>query len=485
MKPPFRSIRWRLLLWHSLISLTLVGAVALLANRLATRDRMERINHDLTNHERSFFRSVFMRPDGDKNGRPPSLDEIRARLLAVGDPAVAPPEFRDLFKSDPAGTFIAVWDADGEPLFISPNAPVGLTKPGQVPENGTRFVDRGTFREHHRAHPSGTVTVVGRDISSELAALNRFRILLGLGGASILLAALAGGWWLAGRALKPIDAISHTASRIAAGNLDERIALADRDSELDQLARVLNDTFDRLAAAIELQKRFTTDASHELRTPLTIILTETQRALKSEREPAQYQQFLAHCQTAAQRMRGIVDSLLVLARQDLAELQHQPIPCDLAPLSEQLAARMAPIAAERSSAIHLDLRPAPVSSHPEFLDALVENLLSNALSHPPPGTAVTLRTFARNGEAVLEVHDDGPGINPGHLPKLFDRFYRADSARGQSAGHSGLGLAISRSIATSLGGRIEVESTPAAGTTFRFSLPLRLATAKPVQPNPG
>ncbi len=478
MKRLFRSIRWRLLLWHSLISLGLVVAVALLANRLATDDRMERIERDLARHERSFFRSVFTQADG-KDGGPLSLEEIRARLLAVGEPAVAPPEFRDLFRNEPGGTYIAVWDAGGAPLFISPNAPAGLEMPDDPPRDGTRFVSRGPFHEHQRGHPSGTVTVVGRDVSNELAALYRFRILLALGGASILLAALAGGWWLAGRVLKPIGSISHTASRIAAGNLEDRIALAGGDSELDQLARVLNETFDRLASAIELQKRFTTDASHELRTPLTIILSETQRALKSEREPAQYRQFLTHCQTAANRMRGIVDSLLILARQDLADLRQQSLPCDLAELAAQLAARMAPIAEERSSAIHLVLCPAPVSSHPGLLETLAENLLSNALSHPPPGTPVTLRTLVRDAEAVLEVHDQGPGIEPVHLPKLFDRFYRADPARSQSAGHSGLGLAISRSIATSLGGKLEVESDPSTGTIFRFSLPAAAAEPPP------
>lgn len=470
MRNPFQSIRWRLLLWHSLISLALVVAVGLLANRLSTRDRMDRIDRDLREHERSFFRSVFMSADDGKDEGPPTLEEIKERLRSLGDPANDPPEFRDLFKSDPAGTYIAVWDNDGSPLFISPNAPDGLSRPA-LPKNERAIIDRGDFHEHHRGHPSGTITVVGRDISPELGALNRFRLLLGLGGATILLAGLAGGWWLAGRALRPIDTISHTATRIAAGNLDERIAIAGRDNELDQLAQVLNHTFERLASAIEQQRRFTADASHELRTPLTIILTETQRALKTEREPAQYQQFLHHCQAAAQRMRGIVDSLLVLARHDVSSTELSSTRCDLAQIAGQTAERMEPIATERQSAIRLELGPAPVCGRPDFLEALTQNLLSNALVHPPVGTPVTVRTFCRDEEAIVEVHDDGPGIPAEHLPKLFDRFYRADPARSQAQGHSGLGLAIARSIACSLGGRLEVDSSATAGTTFRLTLP--------------
>jgi len=262
MTHPFQSIRWRLLLWHSLISLALVVAIGLLANRLTSRDRFERIDHELRNHERSFFRSVFMPSPGEKSDGPPTLDEIRERLRSLGEPGQDPPEFRDLFKSDPAGTFIVVWDSDGTPLFISPNAPEGLSKPGNPEEGSTALVTRDDFREHLRVHSSGMVTVVARDISAEQNALNRFRLLLGLGGAAILLSAVAGGWWLAGRALRPIDTISRTATRIADGKLDERIDITGRDSELDQLAQVLNNTFEQLASAIEQQKRFTADASH-------------------------------------------------------------------------------------------------------------------------------------------------------------------------------------------------------------------------------
>lgn len=471
MKHPFRSIRWRLLLWHSLVSFGLVVAVGLLANRLSTRDRMDRIDRDLRNHERSFFRSVFTSADEDKDDGPPTLEEIKERLRSFGSPANDPPEFRDLFKSDPAGTYIAVWDSDGSPLFISPNAPEGLTRP-PFPRNEKRVLDRGTFHEHHRGHPSGTVTVVGRDISSELGALYRFRAFLALGGASILLAAIAGGWWLAGRALKPLGAISHTATRIAAGNLEERIAIPDRDNELDQLAHVLNDTFDRLASAIERQKRFTADASHELRTPLTIILTETQRALKTERDPAQYRQFLGNCQTAAQRMRGIVDSLLVLDRHDFGS-EHRPSkPCDLAAITRCVADRLRPLAEERGSALTLDLSPAPVTGDPDSLETVVQNLISNALSHPPAGSPVTVRCHPSDNDALLEVHDAGPGIPAEHLPHLFDRFYRADRARTQTQGHTGLGLAIARAICLAHDGHLEATSSPGQGTTFKLRLPL-------------
>jgi heavy metal sensor kinase len=316
---------------------------------------------------------------------------------------------------------------------------------------------------------SSQSAIIGRDITPEQAALRNFGLLLALGGAAVWLAGLGGGWWLAGRALKPIDTIGRTASRIAAGNLDERIELARTDNELDQLGGVLNDTFDRLAAAIERQKRFTADASHELRTPVTIILSETQRALKREREPEQYREILANCRTAAERMRALVESLLVLARQDLPGSGSDPVPCDLAEIAGGVADLLQPMADEHSITIHRELTPAPLQGDPHSLAMIVQNLLSNAIVHPPSGSKVVLKTTSTADSVILEVRDSGPGIAAEHLPRLFDRFYRADSARGQATGHTGLGLAIAKTIVENHGGKIEVES--ANGTTFRVILP--------------
>jgi heavy metal sensor kinase len=268
-----------------------------------------------------------------------------------------------------------------------------------------------------------------------------------------------------------VETISQTASRIAAGNLTERIATSNSHTELDQLGHVLNDTFERLAGLIEQQKRFTADASHELRTPLTVIISETQRALKRDRNPEEYRTIITHCQTAAKRMHSLVNSLLLLARQDTeTDIANQPT-TDLAAVASSAADMLAPLAAERSTKIQRHLSHAPVAARPEVLEILLQNLLGNAISHTPEGTLVTVRTSVCDGCVLLEVHDNGPGIPPEHLPHLFDRFYRADAARTQGSGHSGLGLAIVRSIVKNLHGRIEVESSPSIGTTFRISLP--------------
>ena len=474
MKHPFRSIRWRLLLWQSLISLTLVVAVALLADRLVSREKMERVDRETRNFERLFFRKILIKDKAEDENNLPSLNEMRAELRTLAETGEASSEFEGLFQTDPESTYIAFWDTDGSPLFISRNAPPSLEMPKfSSNDSPSRDVDHDALHEHHRKHPIGLTIVIGRDISAELESLRRFRILLGLGGAALLLVALAGSWWFAGRALRPVESISRTASRIAAGNLDERIATDASETELDQLGNVLNNTFERLGSLIEQQKRFTADASHELRTPLTVILSETQRALKRDREPAEYQAIISHCRTAAKRMQALVDSLLLLARQDLQSPAKNPPTIDLAAAANAVADLLEPIAAERSIKMHRDLAQATVCARPEMLEILLQNLLGNAIAHPPKGTPVTIRTATVGDHALIEIHDEGPGIPAEHLPHLFDRFYRADAARTHGSGHSGLGLAIARSISETLDGKIEVESSAESGTTFRVKLPLQ------------
>ncbi len=469
MKPFFRSVRWRLLLWYALILLALITGLCLLAFRLASDDRTSQIDREIRSFQSTFFRSLFAsQPLPDKNELP-SLDEIRQRLRNPGDVSAFPPELHALFEDGGGGTFLACWDSDGSRLFISANAPDDLVPPRQAGDGSTQYVERDHRREHHRVNPSGMSSIIGRDISAEQSELRNFALLLALGGAAVWTAGLGGGWWLAGRALKPIDTIGRTASRIAAGNLDERIELARTDNELDQLGGVLNETFDRLAAAIERQKRFTADASHELRTPVTIILSETQRGLKREREPDQYREILANCRSAAERMRALVESLLVLARQDLPASGTDPVPCDLAEIAGGVADLLQPLADEHSIAIHRELSPAFLHGDPHSLAMVVQNLLSNAIVHPPSGSKVLLKTTVTGASVILEVRDNGPGIPSEHLPRLFDRFYRADTARGQASGHTGLGLAIAKTIVENHGGKIEVES--ATGTTFRVILP--------------
>ncbi len=473
MNPLFHSVRWRLQLWHALILMGVIAALCVLAYRLAAEDRRERIDRELESFERAFMRSFWdVLARKNKPGIPPTTDEIRQRFQSLNDATEFPLEMRDLFDPQAKDSiYISFWDGSGQTLFRSANAPESLGCPKlPPPDPDPKARMRGTSRELVQGGPRGFRSLVGRDISSDRAALHRLGWQIAGSGSLLWLLGLLGGWWLAGRAIQPINAISKTASRIAGGKLSERIDIAGTDNELTRLSQVLNETFDRLAAGIERQREFTADASHELRTPLTVILSETSRGLKRERSAQEYQEIISNCGHAATRMRTLVESLLLLARQDSSpEPRREPV--DLADVAADSIRLLQPLADRHGIIVKPDLQAAPCSGDTNALSIVAGNLISNAISHQPDGGEVAVRVFSKNGQAYLEVADHGPGISAEHLPRLFDRFYRVDPARGPASGHSGLGLAIVRAVVENHQGSVEVASAPGEGATFRVTLP--------------
>jgi heavy metal sensor kinase len=470
----FHSVRWRLQLWHALILMGLIAAVCLLAYRLAAEERRERIDHELETFERSFVRRVWEMPSSRKpDDRPPTTEEVRQLFLSLDDASKFPLELRDLFDSAAVDRpYLVFWDGEDREIFRSANAPRSLTLPDYPPPDVSQLPrTRGHFRELVRAGPRGFRSISGRDINLDRAALQRLAWQIAAGGAALWAIGLLGGWWLAGRVIRPIDAISRTASRIAGGNLAERIDIAGADNELSRLSQLLNDTFDRLSASIERQREFTADASHELRTPLTVILSEITRGLKRERTTEEYREILSNCNHAAGRMRTLVEALLVLARQDGNPQDAVRVKANLAETAADAVEMLKPLASQCGITVESRLDSALCMADPQSLAIAAGNLLANAIRHQPAGGTASVRTFVKDGRAILEVADTGPGIAPEHLPRLFDRFYRVDPARGSEGGHAGLGLAIVKAIADNHHGSISVESTVGEGSVFRLDLP--------------
>lgn len=470
----FHSVRWRLQLWHALILLGLIAAVCMLAYRLAADERRDRIDRELEAFERAFLRRVWELPSATKkDGLPPTTEEIRQRFLSIDDASKFPLELRELF--DPAAVdrpYLVYWDGEGKELFRSANTPESLKLPNYPPPDVSQQPrTRGHFRELVRAGPRGFRSLSGRDVTPDRAALQRLALQIAAGGAALWFIGLLGGWFLAGRVIRPIDAISGTASRIAEGNLSERIDIAGADNELGRLSQVLNDTFDRLAASIERQREFTADASHELRTPLTVILSEISRGLKRERTPEEYRDILSNCNHAAGRMRSLVEALLVLARQDGEPRGVARVKTNLSETAAETMEMLKPLADQHGITLDAKLDPAFCMADPQALSMAAGNLLTNAIRHQTSGGTATIRTFSSGGRVILEVADTGPGIAPEHMPRLFDRFYRIDAARGSDGGHAGLGLAIVKAIAENHHGTIDVESKVGEGSVFRLNLP--------------
>jgi len=369
------------------------------------------------------------------------------------------------------GFYHVVWRPDGSEAFRSTNAAGAIPSPQAAGRAaaGASLRSRGPLREIFEITPGGGCVLLGRSLEPELSALRQSAMILGALGGGIWALGLAGGWWLASRAIRPIETISATAMRIADGDLSRRIDATETESELGRLAAVLNSTFTRLEAAFAQQARFTSDAAHELRTPVTVILTQIQGALRRERTAEDYRMALESCGRAADRMRRLMESLLELARLDSGREPFTRRQIDLAEVAADCVELVRPLAEEKGIRLETALPASICLGDPERLGQVVTNLLTNAIHYNKPDGAVQVWITPKEEWISLSVQDTGVGIGPEDLPRLFERFYRADKAR--TAGRAGLGLAICKAIVDGHGGRIEVESKLGEGTCFSVWLP--------------
>jgi heavy metal sensor kinase len=512
----FHSIRWRLQAWYGLILVAVLAGFGLTAYHVARGNQLRRIDQDLDLRVKALFRPqspggpLDRFPDQPPDGpfEPPSgprRNEPRGDLR--NDRGFGSPDFlftiRDAVQRggtlDPSQTntfYYVLWQEDGSVLASSPGAPVGVPAPKHIgaarspalqsrdsfrkgppadagPEVPSEARTRGQMREMFRFLPRGQCVLVGRSLAPDLAAMRRLALWLGAAGAGVLALGLAGGWWVATRAIRPIEAISATAVKIAGGDLSQRINAADTDSELGRLAGVLNSTFARLEAAFTQQTRFTSDASHELRTPVSVILSQTQTALSRQRPGPEYREALEACQRAARRMKTLTESLLELARLDAGRetMKHQRF--DLLRVAGECVELVRPLAAERGIKIHNDVAAIECHGDAGRIGQVLTNLLTNAIHFNRDQGEVRLAARIEGNEVLLTVGDTGQGIPEEDLPHLFERFYRADKSRSRIKGRNGLGLAICKAIADAHGGSIEVSSQLEVGSAFTLKLPLK------------
>lgn len=317
---------------------------------------------------------------------------------------------------------------------------------------------------------------VGASVEGVEAALKRASAILLILTPSVFLIALVGGWWLVGRALKPVDDMTQTALSIESKRLDVRLVPPRTDNEIGRLASALNEMIARLDRSFRQIERFSADASHELKTPLTTIRGEAEVALMSDQTTEEQRKTFRSIIEETERLTAIVNNLLILSRADADQvrLKHEPVALDEVALT--VYERLEPLAHRKRIALDIEaMEEAPLLGDALWLQQLLTNLLHNAIHYTPEGGSVFLSlTQENNGEenfAVVSVRDTGPGIPAEHLPFLFDRFYRVDSGRSREQGGSGLGLNIARWVAESHGGHISVTSEPGVGTTFTVRLP--------------
>jgi heavy metal sensor kinase len=333
-------------------------------------------------------------------------------------------------------------------------------------------LDTEPFRRGVIADEVHRITVA-RDETGVRQTLWTLAVILATGIPCAIGLAVVGGYFLAGRMLTPVGTMADTARRITAESLDARLPIGNPRDEFGRLAGVFNETLARLDTAFEQLRGFTADASHELRTPLTAIRSVGEVALQRALSQESYREVIGSMLEEVDRLTRLVESLLLLTRAEAGRIPLTRARVDLGALVVGVSDSLRVLAEEKNQELTVEDAGGVVA----VCDATVirqgiTNLLHNAIKYTPPKGQIHVTAKSRaTGEAVIEVTDTGPGIPPADRHRVFERFYRVDSARSRESGGSGLGLAIARWAVEANGGRIELESEEKRGTVFRVVLP--------------
>ncbi len=287
---------------------------------------------------------------------------------------------------------------------------------------------------------------------------------------AVLAAACLGGYWISRRALDPVDDITRVAKSISVHNLSERLAVPQTGDELQRMSETWNQVLERLDNAVMRIRKFTADASHELRTPVALIRATAELALRRDRDAAEYRQALHEIEQEAEAMTSLTESLLTLARDDAGGLELALSATDLNLVVEEAVRQNQSLAQAKGISLQAvpAVQPATAMANEAGIRRVLFILIDNALKHTPKGGAVTASVEPRGESVVLAVKDNGEGIATSALPHIFERFYRADSARGGEG--AGLGLSIAQAIAKAHGSVIEAHSKPGEGALFELNL---------------
>jgi two-component system OmpR family sensor kinase/two-component system sensor histidine kinase BaeS len=320
--------------------------------------------------------------------------------------------------------------------------------------------------------PPGRVQLQG----PEQAFLDAFNQALLLAALVALLAGALVGFLVARTLAAPMDHLAGAAQAIAGGDLSQRV-LEEGTLETQAVARSFNQMAENLQQAEQLRRNLVADVAHELRTPLTVIQGNLQALLDGVYPLERAEIVTIYDETRL--LSRLVADLRELAQAEAGQLQLALQPTDLGGVLRQTVDSFMPFAEARGADLGLHLPPSlpPVQADPDRLGQVMRNLVSNALRHVPAGGRVAIEARREGPQVLVSVQDDGPGIPPEQLERVFDRFYRGDAGRSRDSGGSGLGLAITRYLVEAQGGRIGVESQPGQGTRFWFTLAVAKETA--------
>lgn len=321
-------------------------------------------------------------------------------------------------------------------------------------------------------HPEGNVWLRGITSTENSSSAVRVILILSLILFPVLVVLTAvGGYFIARHALKPVTTITETANAITDGeDLTARIGLRRGKDEIHRLAATFDRMFDRLERSFDSQKRFVSDASHELRTPTAVILAECDYAKQNAKTVGDYRESLEVVERQAKKMSSLINQLLGITRMDQGTERLSLERANFTELTDIVCDELV-LANAKDITLERSLEPEVYAvMDVGLMTRLVQNLVENAFKYTPEGGNVRVSLKSEGEMLKLSVADNGIGISAKDLPRVWDRFYRADTSRGVSQG-SGLGLSIVKQISDAHGGTLSVKSKPGVGSTFIFAMP--------------
>jgi heavy metal sensor kinase len=374
---------------------------------------------------------------------------------------------------------IDVWSARGEEIYRSnassslPAIPVSVSETPLYASTSSHGARWRTLTRTTAVDGASAVLRVSRSEERLHTQVWEILIVLIFVLPVAVLFAGVGGYVLARRALMPMERLASEVHRITAERLHERLSVPNPNDEVGRLASVINDTFARLESSFDQLRRFTADASHELRTPLAIIRGIGEVGLGEPRTPAEYKEAMGSMLEEVDRLTNLVDTLLRLSHGDAGTIRLSREPVDLGELTNEVTSSLTILAEERKQRLRVNASDhVSVTVDRLVLREAIANIVDNAIKYSRTGATIDVRVQAQDGQALLEIADQGPGIAAEHRQRIFDRFFRLDEARSRDHGGTGLGLAIAKWAVEANGGHVTVENAPNGGAVFRITLPL-------------
>ncbi len=454
-----RSVRFRLALWYATAT-----AVVLMAFAWFVYEVIEhRLGAEIDRQLRSDFDLVEVQVD---------LDAEEGARWNVHSP-------HGDETSPPVSTWFEVWSENGELLLRHwPVSPTSIDNPLPPPRASTlKFttveLEHGLFVRMMEApgqvEGQSVLIRVFRDQTEMRRTLGEIVKVSTLGFPLAVMLAAIGGYLIATRSLRPLDAMARQARRISSESLSKRLPNPNPNDELGRLATVFNDTLARLEASFAELQRFTADASHELRSPLTALRAVGEVALRDGNDPAVLRETIGSMLEEAQRLTDLVDALLTLARMDSTKADAAREEVNIATLLDEVRDQFEVLANEKRQTIAVTSDDdVTVQADRTLLHLALVNLVHNAIQHGPADSKISITAVRGARKIDISVKDNGPGIPGEYHEKVFERFFRVDKARSRARGGAGLGLAIAKQSVERNGGRIILESNSDRGSVFRI-----------------